>query len=107
MERLGSPLAAVLPDAGRGKTAGGAESTSWVLMPLSGCHPKPPSAFFSLEWSFSFLSDTKLPQGSRVLCRGGIPGYRDLMTRNQDSPTMANTRQCSSCNPCFRPLSGK
>lgn len=77
MDRLGSPPAAALLEAGRGGTAGGAEITSWASLPLSECHFKPPCAFFSIGWSFSFLPDTKLCQGSRAVFRGGNADYRD------------------------------
>lgn len=107
MDRLGSPPAAALLEAGRGGTAGGAEITSWASMPLSECHFKPPCAFFSIGWSFFFLPDTKLCQGSRAVCRGGNADYRDLMTTNQDSPTKANASRCSQSIPHIGPLSGK
>lgn len=107
MDRLSSPPAAALLEAGRGGTAGGAEITSLATLPLSERHFKPPCAFFSIGWSFSFLPDTKLCQSSRAVCRGGNADYRDLMTTNQDSSTKANAGRCSWSNLHNRPLSRK
>lgn len=59
MDRLGSPPAAALLEAGRGGTAGGAEITSWASSPLSECHFKPPCAFFSIGWRASLSFQTQ------------------------------------------------
>lgn len=74
VDRLGSPPAAACLDTGRGGTAGDAESNLRLQCLYLNVTLSPPYPFFFLGWSVSFLPDTKLPQGSRAVCR-------DLMTR--------------------------
>lgn len=65
MDRLGSPPAAALLEAGRGGTAGGAETTSWASLPLSECHFKPHALSFPLDGELLFPSRHKAMPGQQ------------------------------------------